>query len=165
MDKKGIDFGLSIYLVPAMFLLVLILIFYVIVFFVLGVAKAPDLTIRSESLSDSSKLNVLLTSPIEGYGDVSDFIINNHDSVDYKRFNEIIKPKLNNFPKPEYKNAFWNLIIEREDKKIFSIEASTIGASDYNKQYIYLPTKDKSLIKITLFLNCFDCGNKEVAKS
>ena len=64
---------------------------------------------------------------------------------------------------PNNKNAFWNFVVSKNDEEIFSVRESTIGASDYYKQSINIPLKDKSLLNMELFLNCNSCNEEDLA--
>src|SRR3989344_5342207 len=67
------------------------------------------------------------------------------------------------FEKPKDKNAFWNFVVSADSKEIISIRESSIGADRFFEQEIYLPSKDKSLFKVNLFLNCFGCSEEDLS--
>ena len=78
LGKKGADFGMGLTMIPSIIILIIILTFYFFLFIILGFGKSPDLIIKADSYSDSSKILVLVNVPI-GESTLSESIINNID--------------------------------------------------------------------------------------
>ncbi|KHO53763.1 MAG: hypothetical protein QT09_C0010G0026 [archaeon GW2011_AR18] len=163
LGKKGADFGMGLTMIPSIIILIIILTFYFFLFIILGFGKSPDLIIKADSYSDSSKILVLVNVPI-GESTLSESIINNIDDKEQlKKLEPEINSIIKSLPVPIRKNAFWNFIVSRNDEELFSIRESTIASSDYYRQSINIPLKDKSLLNMELYLDCNSCTEEDLA--
>ncbi|HLC86500.1 MAG TPA: hypothetical protein VJG30_04400 [Candidatus Nanoarchaeia archaeon] len=164
MLAKKAMFGMPFLFWPSMLLLLIILIFYSFVFFGLGAAKSPDVVAKASDYSDSGKLIALLSFPVDDSGrTVSDVLSSNPKEDKIKLVEKQVRLLLLQFEKPKDKNAFWNFVVSADSKEIISIRESSIGADRFFEQEIYLPSKDKSLFKVNLFLNCFGCSEEDLS--
>ncbi|MEK6948068.1 MAG: hypothetical protein AABX19_02380 [Nanoarchaeota archaeon] len=163
MGKKGADFGMGLTMIPSIIILIIILTFYIFLFFVWGFGNSPDLIIKSDAYSDSSKILVLINTPL-GSSTLSELISDNVDNKEeIKKLEPDITSLIKSLPVPPNKNAFWNFIVSKNDEEILAIRESTLGASDYYKQSINIPLKDRSLLNMELYLNCNNCNEEDLA--
>lgn len=162
MGKKGVSFGLILEMIPATLFFLVLLVVFGLIFFAWDIAKSPDLTIKSNFFDDSGSLLIILRTPLQDSKSVvADLIVNNPSSEDIKKIDELVRLMISQLPKPENKNAFWNFIAVKDSTEFLSIRESSIGASNFKEQTVYLPMKDKSLIKVSLFLNCA-CNKEDI---
>lgn len=163
MHKKG-DIGYGLYMVIGIATLALILIFFSVIFFVLGIAKSETSAISGADYKDSSLLlNVLRT----------EIIFENNkmtiaDSFNYLSERNLVKIKneINNIlsllPKPKNKAAYWILEVNKDNKSIFKSLEPTILGDSYLEQELTLPLKTKEIITIKLYLLCKSCSEEEI---
>lgn len=165
MLAKKAMFGMPFLFWPSMLLLLIILIFYSFVFFGLNAVKSPDLVVKASDYSDSGKIIALLSSPVDDSGRaISDVLSSNPKESEIKLAELKVRLLLSQLNKPKNKNAFWNFVVSKDNKEMISIKESSIGADNFFEQEIYLPSKDKSLIKVKIFLNCFGCSEEDLSE-
>ena len=187
LDKKGIAY--IVYFWPSIILLAMILLFFIILFFIVGIQQSPNLVIKAEAYEDSSELNAIIRSTTEVKINnlnlsIGQLVSLAHKDQSYKEelSNELNK-LLNQLAKlPEQrgsnivgiseserrklKEATWNLDIKIEENNFLHIGEGDPYSGIYNGyliQIINIPLEEGKLAEVVLYLNCFDCTNKERA--
>lgn len=165
LGKKG-DFGFPLYFIQSFAVFILVLLFFGALFFFIGVFKNPHLIINADSYSDSSKLLTLLqTQENDTKLTITELIPLSFNNQEYKqKLTEELNKFISDLPKPENKQAYWNLDIYSNEVIFISLGDKTLGAKDHYIQKITLPSLSKENFKISLYLNCLTCTKEDIEK-
>ncbi|MBS3168785.1 hypothetical protein J4216_06670 [Candidatus Woesearchaeota archaeon] len=164
-NKKG-DLGLPIYFLPTVAFFAIILFIFSIFFFVIGVTKNPNLVINPESFSDESKITTLVKTQTSQNISIAEIIISSaKDQTKKELLEKELKILLSKLPKPEARDANWNLDIKIENQDFLNTGIKTVGAKDYYKQSIIIPLESKKLAKLDLYLNCYGCSIEDIRRN
>lgn len=166
MFNNKADFGFPLYFIQSFAIFVLVLLFFGALFFFVGVFKNPHLMINADSYTDSSKLLTLLqTQEISTKLTIAELIPLSFSNQQYKqKLTEELNGFLSNLPKPENKQAYWNLDIYSNDVIFINFGDKTLGAKDHYMQKATLPSLSKENFKISLYLNCLTCTKEDIEK-
>ena len=155
MNKKG-DFGYPWYFWPSLVLLLILLIFFTLTFFTLGLAKSGENVIPQTDLSDSITLRNILRTEFEGLN-IADLVgdISSDSSLIKLKYN--LPKLLTSLPKPDNKMSSWNFVVADDKKEILHL-GDMFGKS-YYVQNILLPARSKKVYNVFLYLSCASCGD------
>lgn len=160
LGKKG-GFGLPLYFPQTLLLFVLTLIFFGVLFLVIGISQNPNLLINGAAYQDSHRLLTILQSPMQLNNEkitLAEFISIAYEDENYKtKLEEELTSLLNSLPKPGIRQDYWNMDIEIDNKEFVSLGDKTIGAQNYYEQQVNIPLSNNKIAKVKLYLNCLSC--------
>ena len=168
LNKKGVISGMPIYFLPALGFFLLVMIFFSMLFFVADIGYSTNLVITSETYQDSSTLITLIRHNVDFKE--NSLTIGELISIAYEdnKNKELLKEKLSflisKIPKPENRDAYWNLDISIDNQEFMSIGDKTVLATNYLEQSINVPLKDKRTANVKLYLNCLGCTKEDIDK-
>lgn len=180
--KGGIDFVLTL---PAiLFIIVLVIAFFFVMFFVVGV-ESPNLVINSASYEDSSTIITLLKSPVEVDNQnitIAELISLAYHNQNYKsRLTTELNSLLARVPTPiegedladvnvatlssmrkSVRDVNWNMDITIDNTRFLRAGESTTLPMYFFNQTTIIPLENNKLARVTLYMTCFGCGEEQI---
>lgn len=185
-NKKG-DFGLPLYFFPAIMFFVFGLVFFAVIFFVIGIDNSPNLVIRSGGYQDSSKVITILRTPTAVQQEnkslnIAELISLAYEKPQYKeQLNNELIILLRKLPlvqkgeglgdviiatpsatRESIKSDQWNLDIKVDNTDFSHVGEEASISNNYLVQSANIPLENGKLAEVKLYLNCFACTSEDI---